>query len=147
MTVIRTGTLGLASASSDKFMISSGQSGSFDLNCCACLKGLGTCSHLFLSALYRHLEDDCLAGHFAHCGSLHPGNGDIFYRIVRRVDLSILIMPHQHAFCTGISNCIVSWSSDQRFVLSASCKEAKEVLPQIGMFRHKHCWNMKRAYA
>lgn len=68
-----------------------------------------------------------------------------FYRLVRRVDLSILITSHQHAFCTGISNCIVSWSSDQRFEFSASCEEAKEVLPQIGMFRHKHCWNMKHA--
>lgn len=63
------------------------------------------------------------------------------------MDLSILITLHQHMLCIGISKCFSSWSSDQRFVLSTWCKEAKEVLPQIGMFQHKHCWNMKHAHA
>lgn len=34
-----------------------------------------------LSAARCHLKDNCPAGHFTHCGTLHPSNSDIFIEL------------------------------------------------------------------
>lgn len=127
VTIVQSGKRELTNASRHvgRIMIISGQSGSFDLKLCAYLKGSRSCSHLFLPATRHRLDNGCPAGHFTHCGSLHPGNNNSFYRIVRHGNMSILIMLHQYTCCTGSSNCFSSWSSDQRLCFPRGAKRSR----------------------